>query len=166
MRGPLAAAQTDRGEGSAVQTNPARSAEGARPQPARQGTVGEANGTLALITGGCLLLSILFFAPRLWLMRDYVPGSFQWDRAHTFLLQCEQPLRRDIERLLDHTDADRQVTIIVAPNSLFSEGQTLFAGELERLRGPLFWFLGDELSGGAGSRSDNRTAHRRRGPRG
>jgi hypothetical protein len=59
------------------------------------------------------------------------------------------PLRRDIERLLDHTDAERQVTIIVAPNSLFSEGQSLFAGELERLRGPLFWFLGDELSGAA-----------------
>jgi hypothetical protein len=59
------------------------------------------------------------------------------------------PLRRDIERLLDHTDADRQVTVIVAPNSLFSEGQSLFAGELERLRGPLFWFLGDELSGAA-----------------
>jgi hypothetical protein len=30
-------------------------------------------------------------------MRDYVPGTFQWDRAHTFLLQCEQPMRRDIE---------------------------------------------------------------------
>jgi hypothetical protein len=59
------------------------------------------------------------------------------------------PLRRDIERLLDHTDADRQVTIILAPNSLFSEGQSLFAGELERLRSPLFWFLGDELSGAA-----------------
>jgi len=59
------------------------------------------------------------------------------------------PLRRDIERLLDHTDADRQVTLIVAPNSLFSEGQSLFAGELERLRGPLFWFLGDELSSAA-----------------
>jgi hypothetical protein len=59
------------------------------------------------------------------------------------------PLRRDIERLLDHTDADRHATIIVAPNSLFGEGQSLFAGELERLRGPLFWFLGDELSGAA-----------------
>lgn len=59
------------------------------------------------------------------------------------------PLRRDIERLLDQTDADRHVTIIVAPNSLFSEGQSLFVGELERLRAPLFWFLGDELSGAA-----------------
>jgi hypothetical protein len=59
------------------------------------------------------------------------------------------PLRRDIERLLDYTDADRHLTVIVAPNSLFSEGQSLFAGELERLRAPLFWFLGDELSGAA-----------------
>jgi len=52
---------------------------------------------LVLITAGCLALSVTFFAPRLWLMRHYVKGSFQWDRAHTFLLQCEQPMRRDIE---------------------------------------------------------------------
>ncbi|HVT28500.1 MAG TPA: hypothetical protein VHE81_10850 [Lacipirellulaceae bacterium] len=57
------------------------------------------------------------------------------------------PLRRDIERLLTHTDADRDATIILAPNSLFSEGQSIFAGELAGLRRPLFWFLGDELSG-------------------
>ena len=44
-----------------------------------------------------LALSIGFFAPRLWLMKAYVQGSFQWDRAHTFLQQCEQPFRRDIE---------------------------------------------------------------------
>src|SRR4051794_17895891 len=59
------------------------------------------------------------------------------------------PLRRDIERLIDHTDAQRHVTIILAPNSLFSEGQSIFAGELSALRQPLFWFLGDELSGAA-----------------
>ena len=57
------------------------------------------------------------------------------------------PLRRDIERLVDHTDADRHVTAIFAPNALFSEGQRMFSGELSRLRDPLFWFLGDELSG-------------------
>jgi hypothetical protein len=51
MRGPLAAAQTDRGGGSAAQTNPARSPESARAQPARQSTMGESNGTLAMITG-------------------------------------------------------------------------------------------------------------------
>lgn len=44
-----------------------------------------------------LALSGLFFAPHLWLMTDYRPGTTQWDRAHTFLLQCEQPFRRDIE---------------------------------------------------------------------
>jgi hypothetical protein len=59
------------------------------------------------------------------------------------------PLRRDIERLIDHTDRDRQVTIVLAPNSLFGEGQSIFAGQMSRLRGPLFWFLGDELSGAA-----------------
>ena len=59
------------------------------------------------------------------------------------------PLRRDIERLIAHTDSDRQITIVFAPNSLFNEGQTLFRGEAAPLRGPLFWFLGDELSGAA-----------------
>jgi hypothetical protein len=44
-----------------------------------------------------LALSVLFFAPHLWLMQEYLPGTTQWDRAHTFLQQCEQPLRRDIE---------------------------------------------------------------------
>jgi hypothetical protein len=57
------------------------------------------------------------------------------------------PLRRDIERLIAHTDENRQVTILFAPNSLFAEGQNLFTGETSRLRDPLFWFLGDELSG-------------------
>jgi len=56
---------------------------------------------LVLITAGSLALSVLFFAPRLWLMQHYVKGSFQWDRAHTFLAQCEQPLRRDIEPAMD-----------------------------------------------------------------
>ncbi len=45
----------------------------------------------------CLVLTLFMFAPRLWLMRTYLPGTFQWDRAHTYLLQCEHPLRRDIE---------------------------------------------------------------------
>jgi hypothetical protein len=45
----------------------------------------------------CLALGMFFFAPQLWLMTEYQPGTFQWDRARTFLLQCEIPLRRDIE---------------------------------------------------------------------
>ncbi|HEX4415004.1 MAG TPA: hypothetical protein VH107_15315 [Lacipirellulaceae bacterium] len=59
------------------------------------------------------------------------------------------PLRRDVERLIAATDADRQVTVVFAPNSLFAEGQNLFSGEASRLRNPLFWFLGDELSAAA-----------------
>ena len=61
MRGPLAAAQTDRGGGVAAQTSPARSQESARVQPARQNTMGESNGTLAMITGA-----------------TGVPGQAQW----------------------------------------------------------------------------------------
>lgn len=56
------------------------------------------------------------------------------------------PLRRDMERLVAHTDDSRQVTILVAPNFLFSEGRGLFSGAMAPLRSPLFWFLGDEFS--------------------
>jgi hypothetical protein len=59
------------------------------------------------------------------------------------------PLRRDVERLLAHTDADRHVTIMFTPNSLFSEGRGMFQGEMAGMRQPLFWFLGDELSAAA-----------------
>ncbi len=58
-------------------------------------------------------------------------------------------LRRDVERLLAHTDADRHVTVIFAPNFLFSDGRRLFDGQMAGLRDPLFWFLGDELSAAA-----------------
>jgi hypothetical protein len=56
------------------------------------------------------------------------------------------PLRRDMERLLASTDADRHLTVLLAPNALFSEGRSLWNDELRALRSPLFWFLGDELS--------------------
>ncbi len=56
------------------------------------------------------------------------------------------PMRRDFERILEHIDADRHFTVVIAPNFLFSEGGRLFAGTMAPLRAPLFWFLGDELS--------------------
>jgi hypothetical protein len=59
------------------------------------------------------------------------------------------PLRREVERLLQHTDVDRHFTAVVAPNFLFSEGGGLFVGPIAPLRAPLFWFLGDELSAAA-----------------
>jgi hypothetical protein len=59
---------------------------------------------------------------------------------------AQPPLRREMERLLQHTDSERQFTVILAPNFLFNEGGGLFAGQMLPLRAPLFWFLGDELS--------------------
>jgi hypothetical protein len=59
------------------------------------------------------------------------------------------PLRREFERLLSHTDADRHFTLIAAPNFLFSEGRGVFNGQIAPLREPLFWFLGDEFAAAA-----------------
>jgi hypothetical protein len=54
-------------------------------------------GRTIAVALGCLAASLFFFSPRLWLMRSYVAGSFQWTRAQTFLLQCAHPFRTDIE---------------------------------------------------------------------
>jgi hypothetical protein len=71
-----------------------------------------------------LALSLFFFSPSLWIMRQPMPGSYQWDRGLTYLRQCEQPLRRDIEtamhwRLLPplaaHTIGLRGKTPLVIP---------------------------------------------------
>ena len=62
---------------------------------------------------------------------------------------AQPPLRRDLERLLQHTDSDRHFTVLLAPNFLFSEGAGMFSGEMASLRKPLFWYLGDELSAAA-----------------
>lgn len=56
------------------------------------------------------------------------------------------PLRREVEKLLALTDADRHLTLVVAPGVLFGEGRDLFAGPLAKLREALFSFLGDELT--------------------
>jgi len=56
------------------------------------------------------------------------------------------PLRRDMERLLAHTDADRLVTMVFTSNALFGEGSSISTNPLSRLRQSLFWFLGDEFS--------------------
>ncbi len=52
---------------------------------------------LTLIVGLTLLLTVTAFAPRLWLMRGPVPGSYQWSRALSYLDQCAHPLRPDVE---------------------------------------------------------------------
>lgn len=50
-----------------------------------------------LIAGASLALSLLVFSPRLWLMRSPKPGTYQWTRAETYLKQCAEPFRHDIE---------------------------------------------------------------------
>ena len=56
------------------------------------------------------------------------------------------PLRRDMERLLDCTDSDRNMTFLFMPTALFAERDSVFSGQLSPLRDPVFWFLGDEFS--------------------
>lgn len=56
------------------------------------------------------------------------------------------PLRRDIHRLLAHTDADRLATLLVVPRFLQGDGKDLFSGEMEKLRSPLLSFFGDDLA--------------------
>lgn len=48
------------------------------------------------------------------------------------------PLRRELELLAESSDADRQLTLLVAPNFLFTGGKSLLA---ERLLDPLSGFL-------------------------
>jgi hypothetical protein len=53
-----------------------------------------------LIIGIALILSVFFFSPRLWLLDHYRPGTMEWDRGHTYLLQAENPFRDDIENIM------------------------------------------------------------------
>lgn len=52
---------------------------------------------LTLIVGATLAVVLFVFAPRLWVFREVAPGSYQWARATTYLQQCEDPFRTDIE---------------------------------------------------------------------
>jgi hypothetical protein len=82
--------------------------------------------------------------------RELVVVAPQESIAEIIDSQGDPPLlRRDVERLLTHTDADRHVTIVCAPNFLGSEGQRLFQGQLASLHSPLSRFFGDELSAAA-----------------
>lgn len=60
-------------------------------------SVATSNAKLAGIVVLSIALSVFFFSPILWIVRQPTPGSYQWDRATTFLKQCEDPLRSDIE---------------------------------------------------------------------
>lgn len=103
----------------------------------------------------CLVLTLVVFSPRLWLMRSEMPGTFQWDRARTYLRQSEAPFRRDIEPamlwrvlppLAAHTLGLRGKTPLVLP-WLGIVAATAYVAALLRRRGddPRFVFGGTLL---------------------
>ncbi len=57
------------------------------------------------------------------------------------------PLRRELELLAKHTDADRHCSILVAPNFLYADGKPLFSGSIAALHEPLFLETPDEVRG-------------------
>jgi serine/threonine protein kinase len=59
------------------------------------------------------------------------------------------PLRREVEQLLRHSDGDRHLTAVFAPDSFFGDGRKMFAGEYAKILDPLEWFLGDGLKAGS-----------------
>ena len=74
------------------------------------------------------------------------------DIRETILLKGAAPvLRTDLRKLLDTSDGERHVTLLGAPNFLFSElfpeGRNFYFGSAQRLRSALEWLLGDELQG-------------------
>lgn len=59
------------------------------------------------------------------------------------------PLRREMESLVDTTDRDRDVSIVVFPTFLFSDGRNMWQGSLSALRDALFAMLPDSTRGAA-----------------
>lgn len=53
------------------------------------------------------------------------------------------PLRREVESLVDATDADRHVTILATPAFLFDDGKAMWQGSLAGVRDLLFAMLPD-----------------------
>ena len=55
---------------------------------------------VAVSTLLALGLSVAFFSPKFWLMDHPRPGTFEWDRALTFLQQCRDPFAPEVERAM------------------------------------------------------------------
>jgi hypothetical protein len=59
------------------------------------------------------------------------------------------PMTRDMERLLDHTDASRTATLLFRPATLLSDAGDVLQGAMAPLRLPLELFLSDDISAAA-----------------
>lgn len=56
--------------------------------------------TLPALVAAALLAVVFFFSPHFWIMREPMPGSYEWSRALGYLRQCEAPFTRDVEPAL------------------------------------------------------------------
>lgn len=54
-------------------------------------------------------------------------------------------LGREVNQLRMVSDADRDFTVLLRPGYLFGDGLPLFAGDFQRARAPLEWFIGDDV---------------------
>jgi len=48
-----------------------------------------------------LLVTVFLFAPRLWIIRESLAGRMESGRTGTYLMQCADPFRRDIEPAME-----------------------------------------------------------------
>jgi hypothetical protein len=55
-------------------------------------------------------------------------------------------LVRDVEALVDHTDADRTATLIIAPKFLEAGGNEMLAGEAKPVKEALHWLIGNDAA--------------------
>jgi hypothetical protein len=82
--------------------------------------------------------------------RTFVMASAEQDLREALQAHGAPPvLRSDVQRLLRDSDRDLHVTLLGAPNFLYSEllpeGRNYYFGEAKKIRGALEWLLGDDL---------------------
>ena len=75
----------------------------------------------------------------------FVMGSEQDIKEVASTGGAAPPIRRESDRLRQASDRDRHFSMILSPNYLFSDGRELLAGNREKLRDPIAWFMGDAL---------------------
>lgn len=65
----------------------------------------------------------------------------------TEMLAMDGPpiLRKEMEKLLRDTDDTRHLTVLFAPNFLFTDGQAILSGDLSKLKSPLLAYLGEGI---------------------
>jgi hypothetical protein len=65
--------------------------------PLERFNLGRFSRNLTLTVATVLVITAFLFAPRLWTIREYLAGRMDGGRAESYLLQCADPFRRDIE---------------------------------------------------------------------